>query len=89
MYGKSQHVIHTLDFSEHIYEAIFPLRLVTEAINKSDTWLKLMNLQHHCEVRLHSPDWKIFHEKVRSVYVFIRRLDLSDAAQIALEILRV
>ena len=54
--------------SECIYEAIFPMRLVNEALNETEIWLKLMNLQDHCEVRLHSPDWKIFHEKVRIFY---------------------
>ena len=52
------------NFDEQIYEAVFPLRLVNEALSTTRTWQKLMNLQHHCDLRLKSPDWNIFHEKV-------------------------
>ena len=52
------------NFCEQIYEAIFPLRLVNEALSTTHTWQKLMNLQHHCDLRLKSPDWNIFHQKV-------------------------
>ena len=49
---------------ERLYEAIMPLRLLKEAINETEAWKKLNELEDHLENRMNSDDWMFFHEKV-------------------------
>ena len=49
---------------EIIMEAIMPLRLVTEANANSEVWSILRNLYDHVDNRIHSEDWKFFHDRV-------------------------
>ena len=41
-----------------------PLRLINEAINETEVWKKLNELEDHLENRMNSEDWMFFHEKV-------------------------
>ena len=41
-----------------------PLRLIKEAINETEVWQKLNELEDHLENRMNSEDWMIFNEKV-------------------------
>ena len=49
---------------ERLYEAVMPLRLIKEAINETEVWKKLTELEDHLENRMNSEDWMFFHEKV-------------------------
>ena len=49
---------------EHLYEAVMTLRLLKEAMNETEVWKKLNELEDHLENRMNSEDWMFFHEKV-------------------------
>ena len=49
---------------EHLYEAVMILRLLKEAMNETEVWKKLNELEDHLENRMNSEDWMFFHEKV-------------------------
>lgn len=50
--------------TKELYEAIFPLRLVNEAIVNSEKWQKLSTLQDHCHKKIDSGDWAFLQQKV-------------------------
>ena len=49
---------------EHLYEAVMTLRLLKEAMDETEVWKKLNELEDHLENRMNSEDWMFFHEKV-------------------------
>ena len=58
---------------ECLYEAIMPLRLFNEALNDTNVWDNLKDLQDHVEARMYSEDWDFFREKVIEIVSYQRR----------------